>query len=222
MHYDLEDEILATEEKPEPRGRSQSHTLSEELSAIRQTAWFSRLNTVVDDVRKKGEAALEQTKRELQDLGQDISQMRSTESGGSTTSSSSVLNYLHKTVNVDKTEVYLNKWSSELSKAFQNVVVVSAPTDEPTSTEVLFEEGRGPDTQPKRRIHMSRREAQIHLLNTTMDNFLQDPTDQAAFASFRSSFSADQQTQAITNALNERPDLRRTMESIVPDTVSYF
>lgn len=83
--------------------------------------------------------------------------------------------------------------------------------------EVLFE---SKDAHGKRVIHTSRFDAQLHVIHTTTDSFVRDPASDE-FASWAAGFDADEKTGDIAECLNKYPELRTTMEKLVPDQVAY-
>lgn len=72
----------------------------------------------------------------------------------------------------------------------------------------------------KRVIHTSRYDAQLHVLHTTPDRFTKDP-DGAEFGNWAKGFDAEKKTDDISKDLARYPELRATMESLVPATVPY-
>ncbi|EPE10377.1 bsd domain containing protein [Ophiostoma piceae UAMH 11346] len=83
---------------------------------------------------------------------------------------------------------------------------------------VLFE---SKDAQGKRVIHTSRFDAQLHVIHTSSDSFSKDPSANEEFAGWSSTFSIDAKTEDIAADLNKYPDLRATMEKLVPATIPY-
>ncbi|CAK7243558.1 MAG: hypothetical protein STHCBS139747_005084 [Sporothrix thermara] len=83
---------------------------------------------------------------------------------------------------------------------------------------VLFE---SKDAQGKRVIHTSRFDAQLHVIHTSPDSFAKDPASSDEFVAWSGSFDIDQKTADIASDLNKYPELRTTMEKLVPATVPY-
>lgn len=83
---------------------------------------------------------------------------------------------------------------------------------------VLFE---SKDAQGKRVIHTSRFDAQLHVIHTTTDSFAKDPSANKEFAAWSTTFNIDAKTEDIAADLNKYPDLRATMEKLVPATIPY-
>jgi len=66
----------------------------------------------------------------------------------------------------------------------------------------------------------TRLDAQLHLLHTNLALFKADPkTD--SYKEFSHSFSTDKQTERIASDLDKYPELRSTMENLVPGDVDY-
>lgn len=82
---------------------------------------------------------------------------------------------------------------------------------------VIFE---SKDAQGKRVIHTSRFDAQLHVIHTSTDSFSKDP-DAEEYASWAEGFDLDKKTDDIAADLAKYPELRATMEKLVPDTISY-
>jgi hypothetical protein len=66
----------------------------------------------------------------------------------------------------------------------------------------------------------SRSDRLFQELHGNPDIFINDPPE-AAFASWKTTFSAEKHTDEIASLLDRFPSLRSTMDSLVPETVSY-
>ncbi|EJT80860.1 hypothetical protein GGTG_00853 [Gaeumannomyces tritici R3-111a-1] len=82
---------------------------------------------------------------------------------------------------------------------------------------VLFE---SKDAQGKRVIHTSRFDAQLHVIHTNPESFSKDPASEE-YAAWSSSFDIDKKTTDIAADLTKYPELRTTMEKLVPDQIPY-
>lgn len=82
---------------------------------------------------------------------------------------------------------------------------------------VLFE---SKDAQGKRVVHASRFDAQLHVIHITADSFAKDPVSDE-FEGWAKAFDIDSKTDDIAADLNKYPELRATMEKLVPDQVPY-
>lgn len=87
----------------------------------------------------------------------------------------------------------------------------------PSGDGVLFE---SKDAQGKRVIHTSRFDAQLHVIHTNPESFSKDPASEE-YAAWSSSFDIDKKTADITADLTKYPELRTTMEKLVPDQIPY-
>ncbi|KAK8069747.1 hypothetical protein PG994_006363 [Apiospora phragmitis] len=76
------------------------------------------------------------------------------------------------------------------------------------------------DASGKRVIHTSRYDAQLHVIHTTTDSFTKDPTS-TEFTPWGQDFDAEKKTEDISSDLAKYPELRATMEKLVPDQVPY-
>ena len=71
-------------------------------------------------------------------------------------------------------------------------------------------------------IHSTTRlDAQLHLLHTNLDNFKSDPRSPQYASDWTTSFSAEKKTEQIAKDLDKYPELRNSMEKLVPDSVQY-
>ncbi|ORY61317.1 uncharacterized protein BCR38DRAFT_459227 [Pseudomassariella vexata] len=119
----------------------------------------------------------------------------------------------------DAADEALLKFGTNLRDFLKEAVSIAPPTttgDGQGST-VLFE---SKDASGKRVIHTSRYDAQLHVIHTTADSFTNDPVS-AEFAPWVKDFNIDSKTEAISSDLAKYPELRSTMERVVPDQVPY-
>lgn len=91
------------------------------------------------------------------------------------------------------------------------------PADESQQGTVLFE---SKDAKGKRVIHTSRFDAQLHVIHTSTESFNKDSPG-PEFQQWSKDFDVDKKTEDIAGDLEKYPDLRITMEKLVPGTVSY-
>jgi hypothetical protein len=92
-----------------------------------------------------------------------------------------------------------------------------APPDDKDSTTVLFE---SKDAQGKRVIHTSRFDAQLHVIHTSTDSFGKDPSG-AEYEQWVKEFDVEKKTADISSDLEKYPELRETMEKLVPAQIPY-
>lgn len=64
-------------------------------------------------------------------------------------------------------------------------------------------------------------DAQLHLLHTSLDLFRADPTVESFRNGWSNSFSAEERTEQIAGDLDAYPELRATMEKLVPAETRY-
>jgi len=67
----------------------------------------------------------------------------------------------------------------------------------------------------------TRLDAQLHLLHTNLDNFKSDPRSSQYTEEWVKTFSAEKRTEQISKDLEQYPELRSSMEKLVPDSVQY-
>ena len=119
----------------------------------------------------------------------------------------------------DAADEALLRFGTNIRSFLRDAVAVTAPDDSEQPGEVLFE---SKDSSGKRTIHASRMDAQFHLIHTSTSRFMQDPTDSGEeWESFNKDFDVEKKTDAIAKDLERYPELRRTMEALVPEKVEY-
>ncbi|KAI6781006.1 BSD domain-containing protein C22A12.14c-like protein [Emericellopsis cladophorae] len=101
---------------------------------------------------------------------------------------------------------------------FLRDAVSIAPTDASSQdTTVLFE---SKDAKGKRVIHTSRFDAQLHVIHTSTEGFTKAPTG-PEYEEWAKGFDVEKKTGDIASDLDKYPDLRSTMERLVPDQIPY-
>lgn len=85
------------------------------------------------------------------------------------------------------------------------------------SSEVLFE---SKDATGKRVIHTSRFDAQLHVIHTSTESFTKDPAT-GDWDAWGAEFDIESRTEDIARDLDKYPELRATMERLVPETINY-
>jgi hypothetical protein len=111
----------------------------------------------------------------------------------------------------------LIKFGGNVRNFLRDAISIAPPQESDQSGTVLFE---SKDAQGKRVIHTSRFEAQLHVIHTSIESFTKDPNS-ADYAAWSKDFDADKKTPEINDDLQKFPDLRATMEKLVPDQVPY-
>ncbi|KAF4436154.1 hypothetical protein F53441_13323 [Fusarium austroafricanum] len=117
----------------------------------------------------------------------------------------------------DAADEALIKFGGNVRNFLRDAVSIAPPQDSDQSGTVLFE---SKDAQGKRVIHTSRFDAQLHVIHTSTESFTKDPNS-ADYAAWSKEFDADKKTPDINDDLQKFPDLRATMEKLVPDQVPY-
>lgn len=85
------------------------------------------------------------------------------------------------------------------------------------SSEVLFE---SKDAAGKRVIHTSRFDAQLHVIHTSTESFTKDPAT-GDWDTWGDEFDIESKTEEIAKDLEKYPELRTTMERLVPEKIAY-
>lgn len=119
----------------------------------------------------------------------------------------------------DAADEALLKFGANIRDFLKEAVKIAPPsaaTDGQGGT-VLFE---SKDASGKRVIHTSRYDAQLHVIHTTSESFTKDPAGDE-FLAWVKDFNVEAKTDDISSDLAKYPDLRATMEKLVPDTVPY-
>ncbi|KAK1579786.1 BSD domain-containing protein [Colletotrichum navitas] len=118
----------------------------------------------------------------------------------------------------DAADEALLRFGTNISNFLKEAVSIAPPSDSNNQgNTVLFE---SKDAQGKRVIHASRQDAQLHVIHTSTESFAKDPaTDE--FATWAKMFDVEKKTADISDDLNKYPELRMTMEKLVPDQVPY-
>lgn len=119
----------------------------------------------------------------------------------------------------DAADEALIKFGSNIRTYLKDAVTVTAPPDsaEGSVNDVLFESR---DQDGRRVVHATRFDAQLHVIHANTDSFTADPPSDA-FATWKGAFNIDHQTTAIAHDLDKYPELRRSMEALVPERVEY-
>lgn len=100
---------------------------------------------------------------------------------------------------------------------FLRDAITVAPPEGSDQSSILFE---SKDSEGKRVIHASRFDAQMHVIHTSTKGLLEEPTGDE-YAAWAKDFDAEGKTDVISSDLEKYPELRTTMEKLVPDQVPY-
>ncbi|KAK0709749.1 hypothetical protein B0T26DRAFT_652745 [Lasiosphaeria miniovina] len=119
----------------------------------------------------------------------------------------------------DAADEALLRFGSNLRDFLREAIKIAPPTGESESqgNAVLFE---SKDAHGKRVIHTSRFDAQLHVIHTSPDSFSKDGPGHE-YEAWSQDFDIDKKTEDISSDLSKYPDLRTTMEKLVPDQVPY-
>ena len=127
----------------------------------------------------------------------------------------------------DAADEALLRFGSNLRDFLKDAIKIAPPSEEEAAKRT--EEGRNnngvlfesKDAQGKRVIHTSRFDAQLHVIHTTHESFSREPASGQEYDAWVKEFDVDKKTEAIAADLDKYPELRATMEKLVPDQVPY-
>ncbi|KAI9304566.1 hypothetical protein BJ944DRAFT_231177 [Cunninghamella echinulata] len=123
-------------------------------------------------------------------------------------------------------EQYIQKFGTEVIQVLNRTITVLEPDendddDDDNENNDPLNQATGP------KIYATRKEALIAKLQQDNDSFLKDPKDSLTgddikiFETFNSGFHAQDYTEEIAKLLDESPELRQTMDNLVPIQVDY-
>ncbi|KAI9885600.1 MAG: translation termination factor GTPase eRF3 [Watsoniomyces obsoletus] len=124
----------------------------------------------------------------------------------------------------DAADEALLKFGTNVRNFLREAVSIAPPSDDVDgsgqkkgTSEILYE---SKDQEGKRVIHTTRFDAQLHVIHTRSDSFVEDPAS-PEFETWKDSFNVDKETDRISVDLEKYKDLRAAMEKLVPDQVKY-
>lgn len=117
----------------------------------------------------------------------------------------------------DAADEALLRFGGNVRNFLRDAITVAPPDETTQGNTVLFE---SKDAKGKRVIHTSRFDAQLHVIHTSTEGFIKDPSS-AEYEQWSKDFDVDKKTEDISNDLAKYPDLRATMEKLVPDQIPY-
>lgn len=117
----------------------------------------------------------------------------------------------------DAADEALLRFGGNVRDFLREAISIAPPDGFSQGSTVLFE---SKDAQGKRVIHASRFDAQLHVIHTSAASFTKDPSGEE-FEKFVKEFDVEKKTEDISSDLAKYPDLRSTMEKLVPDQVAY-
>lgn len=163
---------------------------------------------------------------ESEDKDDTADQNRSGETSGDAQSSETVLARLRAEAAKrlkdlqhaeDAADEALLRFGGNVRDFLRDAISIAAPDDKDGKSAVLFE---SKDSKGKRVIHTSRFDAQLHVIHTTTDGFVKDPSKEE-YEQWSKSFDIEGKTADISQDLTKYPELRTTMEKLVPDQIPY-
>ncbi|TAQ90279.1 hypothetical protein B7494_g1379 [Chlorociboria aeruginascens] len=118
----------------------------------------------------------------------------------------------------DAADEALLKFGTNIRNFLRDAVSIAPPSDsEGQGSTILFE---SKDAQGKRVIHTTRFDAQLHVIHSSLDSFMDDPVSEE-FEPWTKTFDVDSKTDDISKDLEKYGELRTSMEKLVPDQVTY-
>jgi BSD domain len=122
----------------------------------------------------------------------------------------------------DAADEALLKFGNNIRNFLRDAVTIAPPAEgaeigSDGKAKILFE-SKGEDG--KRVFHTTRFDAQLHVVHSSLDSFVRDPSS-PEYADWLKDFSADSKTDQIAKDLEAYPELRSAMEKLVPDKVTY-
>ncbi|KAK6223646.1 BSD domain-containing protein [Colletotrichum tabaci] len=118
----------------------------------------------------------------------------------------------------DAADEALLRFGTNISNFLKEAVSIAPPSDSNNQGSTVMFESK--DAQGKRVIHTSRQDAQLHVIHTSTEGFAKDPATEE-FTTWAKAFDVEKKTAEISDDLNKYPELRATMEKLVPDQVPY-
>ena len=112
------------------------------------------------------------------------------------------------------------KFGYNIGSFLREAVTVAGPEtaeEQGKGGRVLFESR---DVDGKRVIHSTRFEAQLHAVHSSLESFARDP-ESAEYPKWRDELDIEKKTDSIAKDLEKFPELRSTMEKLVPEQVEY-
>lgn len=117
----------------------------------------------------------------------------------------------------DAADEALLKFGSNVRDFLKDAITIAPPETDGKGSTVLFE---SKDAHGKRVIHQSRYDAQLHVIHTSTESFTKDPGP-AEYEQWTKEFDVEKKTADISGDLEKYPELRTTMEKLVPDEIPY-
>lgn len=126
---------------------------------------------------------------------------------------------------------YVQMWGNDLKGFLKNTVHISPGSSAGAGRKSSFNDSEGEDASPeilfdvpdaiRNQIHSTRLDAQLHALHESPDPFLASFEGDQEFDRFAASFDIKDHTDIIASQLDQFPQLRSLMETVVPEKCSY-
>lgn len=117
----------------------------------------------------------------------------------------------------DAADEALLKFGGNVRDFLKDAISVAPPENSAQGSTVLFE---SKDASGKRAFHASRFDAQLHVIHTSSESLNKDPSGEE-YEKWVEEFDVDKRTSDISTDLAKYPDLRASMEKLVPDHIAY-
>ncbi|KAF2123523.1 hypothetical protein P153DRAFT_435855 [Dothidotthia symphoricarpi CBS 119687] len=120
----------------------------------------------------------------------------------------------------DAADEALLKFGTNIRNFLSEAVSIAPPasgSEADTNAAVLFE---SKDSSGKKVVHATRFDAQLHVIHSSLDSFLKDPTS-PQWEEWKTEFDVEKKTDAIAKDLEKHDELRSAMEKVVPERVDY-
>lgn len=127
----------------------------------------------------------------------------------------------------DAADEALLRFGTNISAFLRDAVSIAPPSGDGSNNNsgnngggdstVLFE---SKDAAGKRVIHTSRFDAQLHVIHTSTESFTKDPAT-GDWDTWGAEFDIKGRTEDVSRDLEKYPELRATMEKLVPETIPY-
>ncbi|KAG6032838.1 hypothetical protein E4U40_005881 [Claviceps sp. LM458 group G5] len=117
----------------------------------------------------------------------------------------------------DAADEALLRFGGNVRNFLRDAISIAPPDESSQDSTVLFE---SKDAQGKRVIHTSRLDAQMYVIHTSTERLSSDPTGDE-FDKWAADFDVEKKTDAIAADLAAYPELRASMEKLVPAQVPY-
>lgn len=118
----------------------------------------------------------------------------------------------------DAADEALSRFGSSVASFFKEAVSITGPDNEHKEGDPLLFASK--DVEGRRIIHTTRFEAELHSIHANLDCFTDDPQS-AEWPEWAKDFDVAKRTEDISSDLESYPELRKAMESLVPEKVQY-